>query len=697
MFDRWLLPICVICVVSALIAPFWIGPIPPLTDFGGHLMLADGWVNLDDNPLLAQYLSRREGVFTNSLATRFVDLVHPALDTLVALRLFVSLCFVALTGVMLWFLKVFNRPSWRIFLCLPLLWGSCLAIGLINYFAALPLMFLAIGLARRTGQQGRIGHGIALSLTFVVAFFAHAIGFVFTVTLACLMLVLSLSRIRHIVFLLVSPLPALALFYKWVSSSGSLEGQASSTLEFDSIEVVRRLINESHDIMRQTSEDTDHFLIVMIIWLVLFHMRGVANGRASPEEQAVGKRSGWLAKLRTFAIQIIREIQKVPLLMMILAVFAMLVFLPGSVSGVGVSWRLVTPFFLLLMMLPKAAPPGIIVNASRIGAVFVGISFGFLLMGQSKDFSEQVTEPMVSLIEQIPERQVVECLGVRHYNRMAFWTPVDHACPGLVQYLTGSFAGTRFAQDSFNVLETESNSYQVLDATQWWNSVHVRNWDYLLVMGSHPQVSLDLLTLVGREEPAGEFAELWTLYRVVGGAHTQQYDVDLFGGPGGSFSSWTCPDGHAVIGLTTYADSLVNGLRAECAPIIDGPVLTFSGRSTSSPYVGDGRTNERQLVCPEDLSVIGIFGRAARYLDQIGLMCARLDRIDDDGVVYRTSSDVVRSDTAGGGGGQTFEVSCPDGEVVNGLVARVGACVDAIGIQCQTPAAPPDLTVDSEE
>ncbi|RKH59595.1 hypothetical protein [Corallococcus llansteffanensis] len=81
------------------------------------------------------------------------------------------------------------------------------------------------------------------------------------------------------------------------------------------------------------------------------------------------------------------------------------------------------------------------------------------------------------------------------------------------------------------------------------------------------------------------------------------------------------------------------------------------------------------ISCASGYVAVGIFGRAADLVDQVGLTCAVLNTDGSLGSQYNTG-------TAGGTGGYAYSVHCPVGQAVVGFHGRSAARLDRLGLYC---------------
>ncbi|MCP3064994.1 hypothetical protein LXT21_40095 [Myxococcus sp. K38C18041901] len=106
--------------------------------------------------------------------------------------------------------------------------------------------------------------------------------------------------------------------------------------------------------------------------------------------------------------------------------------------------------------------------------------------------------------------------------------------------------------------------------------------------------------------------------------------------------------------------------------------LTLTGFTVSLGTHGGTGGTAVTLGCPAGYVAVGIFGREADNIDQLGLRCAYLYSTGALGASANTG-------TAGGMGGSSFALNCPLGQAVVGFHGRDAARVDALGLYCSTP------------
>ena len=186
------------------------------------------------------------------------------------------------------------------------------------------------------------------------------------------------------------------------------------------------------------------------------------------------------------------------------------------------------------------------------------------------------------------------------------------------------------------------------------------------------------------------------------GASAAQFSGQAGGGGGQPFTL-TCGDGRALIGIRGRAGDVVDSIRGVCAQLDELGAVTAV--STTAVTGGSGGEYDYELRCPSSQVVTGLRGRAASFLDEVSLVCARMatlnsgvvdpaGRTDGDvaGIVDRGRSNALLFASAGeGNGGAPFTLNCPGTLPARGLQGRSAALVDRIGLVCDAVTIAPVL------
>ena len=513
---RALYPALLVSATALLIAPIWVGIAPGLTDFGGHLAMADIYARLEEVPRYAATYARREGWLPNMLAIRLAGALYPLMSPLTSLRVFVSLSLLATVGGLAATLHAFGRSRWLIFLALPALWNGMLGLGLINYVAALPTLLFGVALARAYAEQGRRRDLVALGIVGIVAYFAHGIGCAFFLGLSVGVLVLSsLARPRRLVGL-VALAPCGLLFARWYQtlvSSGAAARATGTRLDSMSwrppLETLHWMIRQAHDIV-VSGVDTIAYLALFIAWVVL-----LATGRAPerPPAPEGGQAPG--GRLATFA----HGARTHTLLIVALGLVAALFVLPAYFHGVGISSRLATPALWFLMMIPRGTPEGLgrVAIAAGVG---VTLFFGVHLVGAMQEFDRTEMQPLVELVDQLPEESRVTCVATCDHSASAVFLrrPTCSLCPGLAHARRGADAGGVFASTTVNAVKFQEGHSAPRLPRAWAQAANPATLDYVIVRDPRSAERMGRVERVAERPPVTTGSGHWTLYRVLGGA-----------------------------------------------------------------------------------------------------------------------------------------------------------------------------------
>ncbi len=524
--DLWFWGLLV-AVVGLLVRPLWIGPIPPLTDFGGHAAMADVWSRLEQVHLFALIYERNGGLVPNLVMARFVGWVHPWLPTMVAARLWTTGCLVATVAAVLYMAAVFGRSRWLIFVGLPFLWGGALVWGLLNYLAVIPLFFVAVALAREAAGRADWRYGVALAVVCVASFFAHGVGCVFVVGASVLVVLASADRPAGVA-MAAAVVPATALWVYWRLHTAGQPGLPPASIA----ETVRRyarwwpagrtLVHLLHYMLDSTQAffDTAVWTALTGAWMVLMCVWAVSavDGAARLEAPRA---------LRAIAAQVVERVRadgrgalrEYTLVVLGAALAAGMFVLPVSIKAVDIDTRLVPLFVMVAAIMPRLSTEELWRSRAARAAMGIVIAsaivWGVFLARSVRRFERTEVAPMVELIDRIPPQSRVQCLGV-HRALIFHGYPLNNNCPGLVHVRRSGFGGFTFPATAFNAVKFRpGHGYASLAGRGFNDRERLRQWDYVLVRGAHRPPPVGAAELVATARAHNHRGATWYLYRVV--------------------------------------------------------------------------------------------------------------------------------------------------------------------------------------
>jgi len=534
-------------VTWAMIAPIWVGPMPPMTDFGGHVAMADVWARFDEVALYREVFELRGGLIPNTLSARFAGWLHPLMGTLAATRLFVSLTMLATVAALLGALRSFERSRWLVFVGMPFLWNGSFFWGMINFLPTLPLFFAAIALARQLGLRGGWRRGVALALIGLVSFFAHGLGCVFVLGAAGFVLLFSLTnwrRLGHAVALL--PATSLWLFWRSATSGGSglpreslLATLRRDTRWWEADKAFKEVARYALDVTA-SQQDTVFAVSFLFIWLLLIGLSqrviersdaraatpvrpqvDIANDAhessrvATLFAQIKNALSG--ANLQRYLRAAYAEARENCVLLLAIALGMALLFFPAYILNTNIKTRVMPFFIFTLILLPRLPRRSLLASVALGAAVVGGLMWGHYLTEHAHQFARQEMAPIVKLSAHIPEQSRVECLQTRPMPPPVFWFyPLDLNCPALIQLRTDSFGGFGFPSTAFNPVRfRKGQGYVSLRGHGFGNLKRLRKWDYIVVRGKHRRPKASVAERVATAKAELPDAPAWTLYRVI--------------------------------------------------------------------------------------------------------------------------------------------------------------------------------------
>jgi len=487
------------CVCLALVAPFWIGDMTPLTDFGGHLQMVDAAVRLDEVDVLAERLAVREGwLAPNLLPARLAELLAPLATPLEVLRLFLSAVMLGLALALLLCLKVFGRSRHLIFLALPFSWGGMMGLGLINYVGVYPLFFAGIAWAYLAGRDGKRRHLLLLFGVTVLAFYMHGLGFVFVLGFAALSMTLAVDRRRHL-WRLLSLLPGTLLWLSWLGCSGGGGGfveRAAKSIKYYDLEAKLGAFGSDGLDVLVGNADGFAFIVLTVAWLAWLLAR---RPQGEPERKSRFER-----------------LRARPLWVMALVAVAFVLLAPTYVGTILVDTRMVTPALILLCLLPR--PLASLGHMRLLGAAtaVTGLGLGLSLCAAADLFQEREIAPLVDILQELPRGQRAECVGVGKVDSLFKRRPLAHGCNGLIQVQRDGFAGGGFAYTPFNAVYFKSgHGYHSLRRRAWQRSGARKHWDYAVVRGDHKKPHPTLFERIAQRRSSHPLGTSWTLYKIL--------------------------------------------------------------------------------------------------------------------------------------------------------------------------------------
>jgi len=675
-----------------LIRPLWIGPLPPLTDFGGHLQMVEAWARHGGDAFIDRFYDREQALLTPGLLpARFVALLHPAVDPITSLRLFVTLTMLGFAVGMMRVLSAFHRSRWLVFLGLPLLWNGMIALGLINYMLAMVVMLVAVALARTYAERGGPWRAVGLGAALIVGFLSHGIGCPLTLGVAGFVLVTAAPRWRALWIGGAAFVPATALWLGWYLGTRGELTEAAAPWRWGTATAWEELLTNG---MRVTHEGPDLMAFTWIVgaWLVLLAAQPRERSDHVPPPGA-----GPLVALGRIAGAIRHELRDNTLLYLGLLLFAAyFVALPAYIGDTFISPRVVVPALVFLFLAPRIELRSVVTWCCLGVVVAATVVFAGHLSRATERFAALELRPLMSLLEEVPEGQRLRCVGTHRVGGEFLRTPLDHACDGLAAVVTGGFAGGGFAHTGFNAVSLVDQRDRVFlqSPRALSDGPRLARLDYVIVRGEHalaPRATLERVAEARAPEVLG--APRWTLYRVVPPARRETTFDAQAGGPGGLDMVWDCEPGMALAGVvvtTVPEGSAIASMQGRCASLTvsaSGEVGYDEGRPLGVRFGGAGRHGRRVLECPEEALVVGVEGRTGRYVDAVNLLCARVRRDDPvieggEGPDFRAGAPRAAGEAAGGQGGHPFRFPCPMGSVAIGLRGASGAMIDAAGVAC---------------
>jgi hypothetical protein len=156
------------------------------------------------------------------------------------------------------------------------------------------------------------------------------------------------------------------------------------------------------------------------------------------------------------------------------------------------------------------------------------------------------------------------------------------------------------------------------------------------------------------------------------------FNLPAHGGDGGSSFSLDCGNDKVLIGVIGLKAEWLDRLQPKCTWVSTSG--NWVGGLFTSGTAGGGGGESFSVTCPRDTAIKGISGRYGWYVNRLYLRCRPLGASGSNSTISAAGSQ---------SGNQSFTVEfCPNGEPARGFYGRASGYVDRIGLICHTGATP---------
>ena len=675
----WLLAVGIV----ANLLPIWTVTWLPMGDLFGHVQLMDIVLRYADpaTTYRASYLLPRS-LDPNTLSLWFARAV-PGMGALTAARVLLSAYVIGLPLSLAWLARAWRRAPYLALLSLPLTWNALVNIGFLNYIIALPVLFAILALARRYAEAGRWQRGVGLAILLMVLFFCHVIAFLIGMGMAVFVLLWhgnGWQRLTRLwVLLAAAPIGGQWIWRKFVALEATAEGRTFGTHSGDlglwflkPNELIAQLYEWSVQYFRD-GVDRKMAWAALALWLLVLAVGIVDRLRGD---------AGVQLRLRDRSLE----------LMTVLCAIAYF-YLPSHMNEMSIiTERVVIQVILMLTLWPQLEFTGWR-RWLLVPIMLLALTYAWTVRREFKRFERDEIGDLADAMRQLPDKSRFCYVLNERDNQTTFMGAVWHVPRAIFALEHGGLVDDSFAVRPYTPVQYKPGAMPTPLIGDFWNNPHLFDYESVLVRNAALPVFAELSPHLKRIWHQGHF---W-LYRVVPG---DRADVQVLtvGGPGGTGQFSDCARGWAMNGLIVQQkDGLVRSFTPLCGDI--------TGRAGPLPPAPDGRarplraprpadtadddthkTRDRlgaraenaedvRLQCPTDSFVIGITGRAALFVDALGIVCAPLPWTGDE-------RRLATSRIVGGDGGQPYTARCKLGEIAIGAQGAFGEVADQAGIAC---------------
>ncbi len=670
--------------IAANLLPIWTVKWLPMGDLFGHVQLMDIVLRYADPATSYRdiYLLPRS-LDPNTLSLWFAHAV-PGMGALTAARILLSAYVIGLPISLILLARVWRRSPWLALLSLPLTWNALVNIGFLNYIIALPVLFGVLALARRYAESGRWQRGVALALLLVLLFFCHVIAFLIGMGMTVFVLVWhgeGRERLTRLwVVLAAAPIGGQWIWRKFVALEATVEGRTFGTRSgnlglwfLKPRELVGQLYEWSLQYFRD-GVDRKMAWTALVIWLALMLVGLVARLRGTAEVQL---------RWRDRSLE----------LMTVLCAIAYF-FLPSHMNEMSIiTERVVMQVILMLTLWPQLE-----FTAWRrwliVPMLALAIVYAWTVRLEFRRFEQLEIASLPDGLRDLPTKSRFCYVLVERDNETTFMGAVWHVPRAIFALQHGGLVDDSFAVRPYTPVQYKPGAMPTPLIGNFWTNPHLFDYDNVLVRAATAPVYADMSPYLKRIWHQGHF---W-LYRVVPGDRAHMH-VSSVGGGGGTGEFSDCARGFAMNGLIVQQKEgvvrtftpLCGDMKGRSAP--PPPPTAPLGRPHAPQFAATDaaqdeakKTGRRlglhasdaedvRLTCPADTFVVGMTGRAALFVDAIGLLCAPIPWPGD-------AKRLATTRVVGGPGGEPYSFQCPLGEVAVGAQGAFGEVADQAGVAC---------------
>ena len=357
-----------LALVAVHLVPLWAVEYLPFMDLPQHLSTIAALHHHGDPELGYAAFFELDLLSTPYLAYYLTtDVLAYAMPVETANRVFLSL-YVLLLPLATWrFLAAAGRERALSLLAFPVVYGTFLFMGLVNFVAALPFFLFGFAALLRWLEQRRRRDYVWLVVHSVVLYLSHTQAYLLYVGSVGLYLLLAWPGFRHAVRAALHLAPTLALLAVWILRSRVLAGAEAwqagragrnaspAGAAWEGLGTsLRELPGRLVDAWRDTSDDLLVVLLGFVLLTLLLLRRPPAATPAGEEPPSPALRGGW-SRLRGF-------LRGNALELVALALLGLYFALPVSYKWIWpLNWRLVPLSYLVglaALRLPPLGPRG---------------------------------------------------------------------------------------------------------------------------------------------------------------------------------------------------------------------------------------------------------------------------------------------------------------------------------------------------
>lgn len=628
-----------IMVVALVFGERWL----PFLDAGAHVQFFDIVQRYHDSATTYDDVYE----FVPTLAPNIASLLlAKALTGIIDANTYCKLLFaagmVALPASMTALARQTGRTPWLGLVGFALCVNKTTIDGFVNWTVGMPLIFFVAASVAWFRGRGSRGRDALLPAGLIVAvFLVHGLAWLAAIFIASFWLLFSGRTWREQLWTIVIPLPGALIAFPALLAD---KAPPTGTFEWRSLVGRIEFLGRASTDVLNNGVGLWHFCGLLVLLVALWSIALVSHRRVVPFDVTA-----------------------------LVGVVAALLYLVAPVhvpQFYSFSDRFAVPLLASLVLLPNVRRLSPELLIALCPSLLATVGFLSAVQVSSHRFNYDHLQDEEFVVSQVPEGAWLGSAEIRDHPELR--TIQAHFSTGMHAVLNGGGHAGGFQRAMTAVVRFQTNRMPAWPAFPPLESAEAREMEYFVVQSEEPPI------FVRRSgfETVAQRGDYW-LFRTTTGRSC--IPGECAGGSGGRRRGGRCANGEHIRRIrVAHIDDQLRGLGFVCTPDEDPLVFDWPRVDLSDELLEYEQLTELSCAASED--VVGVSGHLSsqgEWIRTVGVVCR-----DRTSGVHRQADSIGVRDIG------RYELVCPVGEQLVGLVGQSDRGIDRVKIHCGSVAAP---------